>query len=48
MKCPECGGDMILKQRPEAAVGAGKPKDAEAGRDWYCKKCQKFAVKLKE
>lgn len=48
MKCPVCGGDMVLKQRPEAAVGAGKPKGPEVGRVQYCNKCQKFIDELKK
>ena len=42
MKCPKCNSKMVWKQRPDAAVGAGKQKKASAGRDWYCDKCKKF------
>ncbi len=41
MDCPKHGCPMVCKQRPEAAVGAGKPKGA-SGRCWYCKKCGKY------
>jgi len=48
MKCPKCGSDMAWKQHPEAAVGVGKPKGPEAGRDWHCKKCHKFINELED
>ena len=46
MKCPKCNGDMIYKQRPEAAVGAGKQKNAEVGRVPYCRKCERYVDEI--